>query len=213
MRGGTVEDVVAILVAAGFRGDREHYDDPANSFLDQVIARARGLPILLSALTVAIADRLHLPVAGVGLPGHFIVVDRSGEEPRYLDPFDGWAELTRAELAQIVLRAGGGTMTDAHLEPTPAMGMARRMLLNLRGSYLARRRPIDALWTLELEEIVASDDATVRVQRRALLIALGRYDEAERLAQAELAHAVERDVREETEAQLTAIQQMRYRMN
>lgn len=213
MRGGTVDAVVATLRDAGFKGDREHYDDPANSFLDQVIARARGLPILLSALTIAVATRAGLHVDGVGLPGHFIVVDRSAGELRYLDPFGGWAELSLDRLAEIVRSFGGGMLHDEHLRPVPPAEMARRMLLNLRGSYLARRRPADALWTLELEEIIDPGDPGLRLRMRSLLIGLGRYDEAERSARAELAGSAPEDVRAETEAQLEAIQQMRYRMN
>src|ERR687885_532557 len=57
----------------GFAGDREEYDHPDNSMLDRVLERRRGLPILLSVVYVAVAERAGVPLGGVGLPGHFVV--------------------------------------------------------------------------------------------------------------------------------------------
>ena len=211
--GGTSDAVVDVLRAEGFVGDHVEYDDPANSFLHEVLRRRRGLPILLSALTVAVAGRVGAPIDGVGLPGHFVVADRSGGVPRYLDAFDGWAELDEAAVAGIVRTYGGGDLSPAHVEAVGAAGMVRRMLVNLRGSYLGRRRLADALWTVELEAIVDPDDPMVRLQERALLIGLGRYDDAEASAAVELACDPPPDLRRETESQLRAIEDLRRRMN
>jgi regulator of sirC expression with transglutaminase-like and TPR domain len=211
--GGTADAVVEVLGAEGFVGDRREYDDPANSFLHEVLRRRRGLPILLSALTVAVGERVGAPIEGVGLPGHFVVADRSGVVPRYLDAFDGWAELDEAAVAGIVRTYGGGDLTPAHVATVGTAGMVRRMLVNLRGSYLGRRRLADALWTVELEALVDPDDPMVRVQERALLIGLGRYDDAEASAVVELACDPPPDLRRETESQLRAIEDLRRRMN
>src|SRR5450755_4022683 len=54
--------------AHGFAGNRERYDDPDNSMLDLVLARRRGLPILLSVVYIEVARRGGIPLAGVGLP-------------------------------------------------------------------------------------------------------------------------------------------------
>ena len=43
--------------------------------------RRRGLPIALATLALAVAGRVGAPLVGVGLPGHFVVADRSGAEP------------------------------------------------------------------------------------------------------------------------------------
>src|SRR3954447_18809250 len=49
----------------GFAGDREQYDDPANSMLDLVLRRRRGLPILLSVVYAEVARRAGVaPVGG-----------------------------------------------------------------------------------------------------------------------------------------------------
>ena len=212
-RGGTGVDIVSTLRGEGFTGDRDDYDDPRNSFLHSVLERRRGLPILLSTLTIAVAERIDVPIAGVGLPGHFIVTDRSWPEPRYLDPFDGWAELTEERCGEIVRSIAGIDLEPQHLEPVGVAAMLQRMLLNLRGSYLRRRRLVDALWTVELSAIVDPDNAGHRVERRALLIGLGRYDEAERSAMEELADDPPAAVRRRIDDQLRAIGELRLRMN
>ncbi|MCC5022922.1 MAG: hypothetical protein J6386_09070 [Candidatus Synoicihabitans palmerolidicus] len=49
----------------GFRGNVEHYTDPNNSFLDQVIQRGRGIPLSLSLLYLLVAQRI-----GIELDAH-----------------------------------------------------------------------------------------------------------------------------------------------
>jgi regulator of sirC expression with transglutaminase-like and TPR domain len=73
----------------GFLGDRERYDHPDNSMLDLVLARRRGLPILLSVVYVEAARRAGIPLAGIGLPGHYLVGHFGTEPPLLLDPFSG----------------------------------------------------------------------------------------------------------------------------
>ena len=72
-----------------FAGDTEQYDRPENSMLDRVLERRRGLPILLSAVYVETARRADVPLAGVGLPGHYVVAHFGAPEPLLLDPFGG----------------------------------------------------------------------------------------------------------------------------
>ena len=57
----------------GFRGNREDFYDPRNSFLNEVLDRHTGLPITLSILVIEIGNRLDLPIQGVGFPGHFLI--------------------------------------------------------------------------------------------------------------------------------------------
>jgi regulator of sirC expression with transglutaminase-like and TPR domain len=106
----------------GFVGDREHYDDPGNSMLDLVLTRRRGLPILLSVVYVEAARRAAIPIAGVGLPGHFVVGHFGTDPPVLLDPFAG----------------GGRVETDAPpdvVRPWPAHEIVMRMLNNLVLAY------------------------------------------------------------------------------
>ncbi len=109
-------------VRHGFRGDSERYDHPQNSMLDVVLERRRGLPILLSVLYVATAQRAGIALSGVGLPGHYVVGDFSASPPRLFDPFSGGAPLR----------------ADRHVRPWGAHETVLRMLNNLVGSYERR---------------------------------------------------------------------------
>ena len=62
----------------GLRGNREEYTDPRNSYLNEVMERGLGLPILLSVIYVEVATRLGLQAAGIGLPGHFVAAVEVG---------------------------------------------------------------------------------------------------------------------------------------
>lgn len=108
----------------GFIGDRDNYDHPDNSMLDLVLERRRGLPILLSTVYIEVARRAGIALAGVGLPGHFVVGHFGRAPPRLLDPFGGGATV---ELEAPV-----------DLRPSTPKETALRMLNNLVGSY--RRR-------------------------------------------------------------------------
>ena len=48
----------------GLTGDREGYDDPLNSYLDQVLDRRRGIPISLSVLLIEVGRRCGLSLRG-----------------------------------------------------------------------------------------------------------------------------------------------------
>src|SRR5262249_4642267 len=56
----------------GFCGNEENYYDPENSYLNRVIDRRTGNPINLSMLYLLLGQRLHLPMSGINLPGHFV---------------------------------------------------------------------------------------------------------------------------------------------
>jgi regulator of sirC expression with transglutaminase-like and TPR domain len=109
----------------GFAGDRRDYDDPANSMLDVVLRRRLGLPILLSVVYVEVARRAGIPLAGVGLPGHFVVGHFGATPPLLLDPFAGGRPLE-------------GGFDERFVRPWDAHETALRMLNNLVGSYQRR---------------------------------------------------------------------------
>jgi hypothetical protein len=125
-RAGGADGVQALRevlsVRHGFRGDSERYDHPQNSMLDIVLERRRGLPILLSVLYVATAQRAGIALSGVGLPGHYVVGDFSASPPRLVDPFSGGAPVS----------------ANRHVRPWGAHETVLRMLNNLVGSYERR---------------------------------------------------------------------------
>jgi regulator of sirC expression with transglutaminase-like and TPR domain len=110
-----------------FTGNREDYDHPDNSMLDLVLARRKGLPILLSVVYVEVARRARIPLEGVGLPGHYVVGHFGTQPPLLLDPFAGGAEFA--------LPTG---VPPALVRPWGSHETALRMLHNLTGTYATR---------------------------------------------------------------------------
>lgn len=124
--------------AAGFRGNSGDYGDPRNSYLNQVLDRQLGIPISLSVIFLEVGRRLRLPVAGVGLPGHFIVRVGGEEEPLYLDPFNGGRRLTVADCRALVQTSTGlrpAAFDPQWLQATPPRAIVAQILNNLRGFY------------------------------------------------------------------------------
>ena len=207
------EGVVPALREHGFRGDADDYDDPRNSFLHHVLERRRGLPIALATLALAVADRVGAPLVGVGLPGHFVVADRSGGDPVVIDPFNGWVRLDMEECARLVERTAGLPFRIEFLDPVGPRDILARTLRNLRGSYMRRRRLDQALWTVEVGLIVQPDDAELVRASISLLSATGRYEEAEATAAAFLTARPDHPAAPAVEDQVRAIRELRWRMN
>src|SRR5205085_8474483 len=130
----------------GLSGDRDDYDNPDNSMLDLVLARRRGLPIALSVLYVAAARRAGIPLAGVGLPGHFVVAHFGASPPLVLDPFGGGARVEVRAPSRLV-------------RPWSPHETALRMLNNLTATYTKRGRVGDAIVAARLRLALPLPDA------------------------------------------------------
>ena len=116
------------------------YDDPENSFLDSVVERRLGIPITLSVLMIAVGRRLGLDVRGVGMPGHFLVLDGARGDV-WCDPFHHGALLDAAGCRRRFDLVYGGAMAfqPVFLAPTPPRAIVARMLANLEHGRLATR--------------------------------------------------------------------------
>ena len=118
----------------GFSGDQESYYDPQNSYLNRVVDRRRGNPINLSLLYLLLARRLELPVAGIGLPGHFICRYQSTSEEIYIDPFHHGKFLTKADCIQYLVSGSHG-LQDEFLSPVSTRRILMRICSNLHQIY------------------------------------------------------------------------------
>jgi len=124
----------------GFTGNRDHYYDPNNSYLNVVLRRRVGLPIMLSLLYMAIGRRLQLDVSGLGFPGHFMVRYRDEAGVWLLDPFHNQVmalEAAGSYLSNLFERPI--TLSTDMFEPISATALAQRILYNLRNVYLSRK--------------------------------------------------------------------------
>lgn len=142
-----------------FRGDREAYNDPRNSFLNDVLDRRLGIPITLSILYVDIATRLGIPAFGIGLPGHFIVGIHGQNADLWLDPFHGGRRLNLNDCAELIRMSSGyeGPLEAGWFAPAPARDIIARMLGNLRSSYVGAGLWTQAVTTIRLLRQVQPD--------------------------------------------------------
>jgi len=122
----------------GFRGNREQYYDPRNSFLNDVIDRGLGIPITLSVIYIEVGRLVGLPIAGVGMPGHFIVQYTAQPKPFWIDPFERGSMMTREACIERLHHLYGDKLEwrDAFLAPISDHDILRRMLNNLKQNYV-----------------------------------------------------------------------------
>lgn len=135
----------------GFTGNRERYDDPRNSFLNEVLDRRTGIPITLAVVYLEIARRAKLPVCGVNFPGHFLlrVVGTAGgadasvlaRDVHIIDPFHGGARLSELDCRELLRQHVGDAAAYDHalLEPATRHEIIVRMLVNLKRLYVRMR--------------------------------------------------------------------------
>jgi regulator of sirC expression with transglutaminase-like and TPR domain len=135
----------------GFHGNREHFFDPKNSFLNEVLDRKTGIPISLSVLYMEVAQRIGLPLHGVGFPGHFLVKHLGGNEEIVVDPFNQGEILSQRSLETMLYRLYGGKIAfEPHfLESISKKQILRRMLNNLKIIYLRKNELIKGLSIVE----------------------------------------------------------------
>lgn len=136
------EGVLAFMALRGFGGDRANYEQVANSLMDRVLERRRGLPITLGVLAMQLAERCGIRLEGIAFPGHFLVgMQLDGDDPKVWDPFQGGVRVGPEQLAQIYTSViGQGVEPDspqlrAHLQPAHSRLILTRMLENLRRHY------------------------------------------------------------------------------
>jgi regulator of sirC expression with transglutaminase-like and TPR domain len=122
----------------GLHGDEDDYYNPLNAYLNKVIDRRLGIPISLSVIYLEVGWRLGLPVSGVGMPGHFVVLLKGEVGPVFLDPYHQGRPLTQEACADLVRQATGysGAFDQRWLTPTPPRQIVERMLNNLRNFYV-----------------------------------------------------------------------------
>ena len=167
-KSSTQEEKLLILVnqlfnEMGFHGSTLDYHHRSNSYMNEVMDDREGLPITLSVLLIELANRLDLPVSGLGLPGHFMAIYREGtpnenqskdkHKELLIDAFGGKI-VSREEASRIT----GVTLENKDFEPVSNRDIITRMLRNLVQSAereedtIARLRYVDAIIAIDPED-------------------------------------------------------------
>lgn len=144
----------------GFQGNAADYQDPRNSYLNQVLDRRLGIPISLSVIYLSVAERLRLPAFGVGLPGHFIVGVADPAGMLYLDPFHAGQRLSVQDCENLVLATSGSrAFRREWLDPSPTREILARMLTNLRNVYLGQENWLSVAAVVERLRMIRPEQA------------------------------------------------------
>jgi regulator of sirC expression with transglutaminase-like and TPR domain len=124
----------------GFTGDEETYDDPANSSVARVLSTRRGMPITLSIVVLEVGRRAGLELAGVGLPGHFVVGGPDLPAGDYLDAFAGGEFQDAQDLEERVSAIFGRPveLPPEAFAPDRPRAILARVLANLKASWERR---------------------------------------------------------------------------
>ena len=128
-----------------FVGNRDKYDDPRNSCLNEVLDRRTGIPITISLVYLEVARRAGLQMEGVNFPGHFLV--RCAEPSieagagHIIDPFHAGALLSESKCRVLLQQHVGPEVAfrASLLAPATRTQIVVRMLLNLKRLYVHMR--------------------------------------------------------------------------
>jgi regulator of sirC expression with transglutaminase-like and TPR domain len=137
----------------GLRGNRDDYYDPRNSFLNDVLDRKLGIPITLSVVYMQVARRVGFPIAGTGMPGHFLLKHydvMSGEI--LIDPFNRGRIVGRVECQKKLdeIYSGQLELKPEFTQAVTHREVLTRMLNNLRQIYFSRGNMSKGLMVLDL---------------------------------------------------------------
>ena len=127
----------------GFAGNNVQYDDPRNSYLNEVVDRKLGIPISLAVIQMEVTRRLGMPLDGISFPGHFLVRLPVDDGILVLDPYNKGRPVSAEELRERASPHLGGQAPDDQqllqiLAPATHRMILMRMLRNLKGLYLER---------------------------------------------------------------------------
>jgi regulator of sirC expression with transglutaminase-like and TPR domain len=130
----------------GFSGNRDRYDDPRNSFLNEVLDRRTGIPISLAVVYLEVARRAGLRVTGVNFPGHFLLRApvasvTTTDDVLIVDPFHKGAFLSEIDCRELLRQHVGeaAAFDRSLLEPATRHQIVVRMLVNLKRLYVRMR--------------------------------------------------------------------------
>ncbi len=160
----------------GFHGSTLDYNHRSNSYINEVMDDREGLPITLSILFIELANRLNLPVSGLGIPGHFLAL--------YQEPINDEEnpETERGRPAEIIIDSFGGEiinreqaaklsgreLNDLEFKPSGKKDIIKRILRNLVQSAENENDTKSQIRYLGALLAIAPEDRYSRAQRAML---------------------------------------------
>ena len=107
--------------------------------MNEVLERRVGIPITLSLLYIEVGKRLEMDLEGVGMPGHFLVRVKSGQEGILVDPFHRGIIVSEQECARRLQQIVGEAVAwdKRYVAGVSDRELITRILRNLRAIYAA----------------------------------------------------------------------------
>lgn len=165
----------AMVVDLGFHGDPERAREAESSYIDAVLERRTGLPILLSVVWILLGQRLGVPIAGVNYPGHFLVCLDAPGARLYFDPFHGGS---RRDPAELLARLGPRSADRKALDPCGVRPLVTRVLANLKNLWVDQSDYAHALAAVDRLLLVSGEAPSELRDRGLLCLHLDRPQEA-----------------------------------
>jgi regulator of sirC expression with transglutaminase-like and TPR domain len=183
-----------------FRGNRDTYYDPRNSFLNDVLDRRTGIPLTLGIVLLEVGWRLKLPLEGVNFPHHFLIRFQGDAMALLVDPFDGGRARFEDEAQELLDRVYGGKvrLQESFLRRATKLDILVRLLTNLKGVFLNAGDHPRALAVVERLIILRPEGADDHRAHGVLLARLGQRKEAIEELQRWLASGARGDEAERT---------------
>ncbi len=198
-----------------FRGNRTHYYDPQNCFLNRVLERRLGIPLTLSLLYMEIGKRVGLQIEGIGMPFRFIVRCSAEGSSVYIDPYERGKFLSIADcrnrLKQIFKNEQDHD--SMWLEPLSHKQILVRMLINLKHIYIHKKELLRALDACDRILLLNPSIPIELRDRGAINFQLKRYSRALHDLHAYLALSPHADDTQEVEQQIKLLHHLLAMMN
>lgn len=140
----------------GFTGNIQHYHDPQNSYINQVLESKKGNPIMLAIIYMLIAQKLNIPIFGVNLPQHFVLaytedndhhhdlsalsskneitIKPQGKVLFYINAFNSGAVFSKSNLEQFLKQLQIEPKAQ-YFEPCSNLDIVKRVMRNLVSAY------------------------------------------------------------------------------
>ncbi len=138
-----------------FKGNVENYHSHSNSIISDVFVSKKGNPIMLCVIYMLVAQKLQMPIFGVNLPQHFMLVYMEEDkmdlahfdfnnskkisfEHRqalfYINAFNNGGVFTKANLEQFVSQMRLDFAPN-YFDPCDNLTIVKRVLRNLSAAY------------------------------------------------------------------------------
>jgi len=159
----------------GFSGNKVDYYDPKNSYLNLVLARRAGIPLLLSILYIDVAYRVGINCLGIGSPRHFLVATTVEDEWVYIDAFNKGVIMGTLEARNFVtkLLPKDQSWQKRFLDPVSNREIVARIYRNLKHVYLTSNQLERAYSVIDMLVWIQPNDVDEVRDRGILGVQLG----------------------------------------